>query len=167
MAKPGPRNHRTLSLSHRRFLYCHDCNAVHHVTPFDSAPVFDFDGMEIRELPQDARRYLIDRHSGHRIGNLIKLGEITGEAVALAHPMRINYIETTDGQDTFVLRSVRKHIADPLSYEVIPRQLRLLDVVKKLNQHKNTGQTRWIKIRTDGLLKSQRTAQVADNMRVR
>ena len=133
MAKPGPRTHRVMSLGKRRFLYCHDCNAVHHVTPFDSAPVFEFDGMEIRELPQDDRRNFMDRHSGHRIGELISVGEKTGEAGALVDPMRINYIEATDGQEAFVLRSVRKQIVDSLSYEVLPRQLTFMDVVKTLN----------------------------------
>jgi hypothetical protein len=141
MEKPGPKTHRLMSSSKHRFLYCHDCNAAHRVTPFDSAPVFEMDGMEIHELPQDDRGNFIDRHSGHRIGELIGVGEKTGQAGAVIDPMRIIYIEATDGQESFALRSARKQIADALSYQVLPRQLSFVDVVKTLNQSKNTGQT--------------------------
>jgi hypothetical protein len=108
-------------MSDRRFLYCIDCNAVHHVTPFDTAPIFVSDGLQIRELPQDDRRNFIDRHFGHRINELISVAEtrdVSGDSVDL---MKEAYIETTDGKASFVLRSFRKSIADPLTYEIIPR----------------------------------------------
>jgi hypothetical protein len=116
-------------MSNQRYLYCRDCNAVHHVTPFDTAPEFAVNGVEIQEIPQDDRREFVDRHAGHRIGDLIGVDESREEAQIQGDPMTVRFIEVTDGREFFVLRASRKSIADPLTYEVLPRQLRLWDVL--------------------------------------
>jgi hypothetical protein len=116
-------------MSTHRFLHCRDCNAVHHITAFDRAPVFEMDGLEIRETAQNDRRAFLDLHLDHSIGELNSVEESRGEGGAFVDPMEVNYVEVTDGREFFTLRSFRKSIADPMSYEVLPRQLRLWDAV--------------------------------------
>jgi hypothetical protein len=117
------------TVTNRRFLYCRDCNAVHHVTPFDTAPSYERVGLAIRETPRDDRGQFMDRHSGHRIGDLISVAESCPQGGQSADPMKVTYIEVTDGRESFVLRSFRSSIADPLSYEVLPTQLMLWETV--------------------------------------
>lgn len=90
-------------MSTHRFLYCCDCNAVHHVTEFDREPVFEMDGLEIRERAQDDRRAFIDLHFGHSIGELNSVEESRGEDSAFVDPMEVNYVEVTDGRRSFHL----------------------------------------------------------------
>jgi hypothetical protein len=126
-------------MSDRRFLYCIDCNAVHHVTPFDTAPIFVSDDLQIREFPQDDRRNFIDRHFGHRINELMSVAEDRYVSGDFVDPMKEAYIEVTDGEVSFVLRSFRRSIADPLTYEVIPRQLTFwYDIGATLRKTKRT-----------------------------
>jgi hypothetical protein len=116
-------------MSNQRFLYCHDCNAVHHVTPYDTAPIFLSDGIEIKEIQQDDRRDFLDCHSGHKIGELISLEEQGRDNDAIVDPMKVNQARVTDGRETFVVRSFRTSIAEPLTYQVLPRQLTLSDMI--------------------------------------
>ncbi len=82
----------SLSNRNRRFLYCHDCNAVHRVTPFDSAPVYETDGAELREIPRDDRRDFCDRHVGHGMGELIAIDDRRREPDGFVEPMTVNKI---------------------------------------------------------------------------
>jgi len=116
-------------VSNRRFLYCRDCNAVHHVTPFDTAPAFEIDGGNIREVPQDDRRIFIERHFRHRVDELRSIDATGDEPGEIVDVMKETRFEATDGQAFFVLRSFRISIADPLTYEVLPRQLRFAEFV--------------------------------------
>src|ERR1043165_8234283 len=97
-------------MNRRQFLYCHACNAAHHVTPFDTAPTFEIEGADVREVFQDDRRDLMERHSGHRLGELISAGEVLQESGGISDPMRVNYIEVTNGHEVLLIRSSRKSI---------------------------------------------------------
>jgi len=54
-------------------------------------------------------------HSGHRIGELISAGEVFQESGEISDPMRVNYIEVTNGREVLLIRSSRKSITDPLT----------------------------------------------------
>jgi hypothetical protein len=117
-------------MPNRRFLYCRDCNAIHRVTVFDTAPFFEIDGLNVREVPQDDRRDFLNLHLGHRIGELNSIGEIRDEGDdGNVDPMKVSYVEVTDGREIFIVRSSRRSIADPLFYEVMPRQWRFWEFV--------------------------------------
>jgi len=85
--------------------------------------------VEIREIPRDDRRDFTDLHCGHRLGELISLAETRRDRDEIVDPMKIVYIEVADGGESFVLRSFRRRIADPLSYEVVPRKLMRWDAI--------------------------------------
>lgn len=111
------------------FLYCYNCNAVHRITAFDTPPVFEIDGLNVREIPQDDRRDFMNLHLGHRIGELTSFSETQSKGDEIVDPMKVSYVDVTDGREILVVRSFRRSIADPLSYEVLPRQLRFREFV--------------------------------------
>jgi hypothetical protein len=114
-----------------QFLYCRICNEVHHVTPFDSAPRYDLQGLTVREIFTDDRRQFIDRHFDHEIE---KLRRVTGNHFTIGRlidPMKVGYVEVTNGKEFFILRISRSSIADPVSYQMISRQMTLWEATKE------------------------------------
>jgi hypothetical protein len=151
-------------MSNQRFLYCHNCNAVHHVTPYHTAPIFEIDGIEIQEIPRDDCREFLDRHSGHRIGELIGTDEEHREQGRFVDPMRVNHFGVTDGRETFLVRSFRTSIAEPLKYRVLPRQLTFCNIVG--TTPRNPGVTRQSRIQNiDIEAQLQGTKQRSDKLK--
>jgi hypothetical protein len=114
-----------------QFLYCRICNEVHHVTPFDSAPRYDLEGLTVRKIFTDDRRQFIDRHFDHEIE---KLRRVTGNHFTIGRlidPMKVGYVEVTNGKEFFILRISRSSIADPVSYQMISRQMTLWEATKE------------------------------------
>jgi hypothetical protein len=106
-----------------RYICCRNCNEVHHVTPFDKAPEYIWDDGEAKEIPRDDWRDFMHRHAGHRLEALRSVAEncvVSGEA---ADPMKVDYIEVTNGHDLFLIRSHRKNIEEPLSFELVQGRL--------------------------------------------
>ena len=90
-----------------QFLYCRICNEVHHVTPFDSAPIYDLEGMAVREIFIDDRRQFIDRHFDHEVEKLRSVTANHFPIGRLIDPMKVGYVEVTNGKEFFILRISR------------------------------------------------------------
>ena len=76
----------------QRFLYCLPCNAVHHVTPFDTVPLILMDAGEIREIPRDDCQRFTAGHSGHMIQELISIEDRVEDRAGFLDPMKVKYI---------------------------------------------------------------------------
>jgi len=114
-----------------QFLYCRICNEVHHVTAFDSAPIYDLEGMTVREIFIDDRRQFIDKHFDHEIE---KLRTVTGNRFSIGRlidPMKVGYVEVTNGTEFFILRISRSSITDPVSYQIVSRQMKRWEATKE------------------------------------
>jgi hypothetical protein len=107
---------------HNQFLFCRTCHEVHHLTPFDRAPIYHVEGVTVREIFTDDRRQFVDRHFGHKIEELKSVAENHFPIGWPSDPMKVGYVEVTNGQVSFVLRASRSNIADPVSYKIVPRQ---------------------------------------------
>jgi hypothetical protein len=114
-----------------QFLYCRICNEVHHVTPFDTAPINDLEGMAVREIFIDDRRQFIDRHFDHEVEKLRSVTANHFPIGRLIDPMKVGYVEVTNGKEFFILRISRTSIADPVSYQMISRQMMLWEATKE------------------------------------
>ena len=101
-----------------RFIWCRNCDAVHHVTPFDKAPQYVYLHGQVDELPGDDWRGFMKQHEGHRLEPLKALGEKYFCQGSISDPMGVAYIEVTNGSDLLLLRQSRKNIAEPLSFEL-------------------------------------------------
>ena len=108
----------------RKYIWCRDCNKLHHVTRFDGAPAYIMDGGEEREVARDDGRAFLERHAGHRLETLREVGEKCFPVGAAGDPMRVGYVEATNGRESFVIRSFRRTIVEPLEFELIRGRLR-------------------------------------------
>lgn len=108
-----------------RFLYCRRCGDVHHVTRFDQAPLYHRDAHGVAEIPADDRRAFLDRHAGHRIEELTAVSEAKVRNDRVNDPMTTRSVEVSNGETLFVVRASRKNIAEPLTYRLVPTQLKL------------------------------------------
>ena len=106
---------------HNQFLYCRICHEIHRLTPFDRAPIYLLEGMTLREIFTDDRRQFLDRHRGHEIEELQRVADDRFPIGRPSDPMKVGYVEVTDGHSVFILQVSRSNIADPVTYKVVPR----------------------------------------------
>jgi hypothetical protein len=115
-----------------KFIRCRICNAIHHVTPFDRAPVYSHLPGELEVNSADDWREFMLQHAHHKLEPLHTYGTKYFAAGNAVDPMGVGYIEVTNGQEKFLLRRSRKSIAEPLAYELMKGRIvgmgRVLDV---------------------------------------
>lgn len=108
-----------------RFLYCRRCGDVHRITRFDQAPVYRRDRDGVTEIPADDQRAFLDRHAKHGIEELTAVSETRVQNYRINDPTAVRSVEVSNGETLFTLRTLRRSIAEPLSYRVVPTQLTL------------------------------------------
>jgi hypothetical protein len=101
-----------------RFIWCRNCDAVHHVTSCDRAPQYLYVDGEVDEIPSDDWRAFMKQHEGHRLEPLTSSGEKFICQGSISDPMGVAYVEVTNGCDHLLLRQSRKNIAEPLDFEL-------------------------------------------------
>ena len=106
-----------------KFIWCRNCDAVHHVTSFDKAPLYGYSAEKLEQTPADDWQAFMKQHEGHRIEPLRALGEKYFMNGSLSDPMSVAYIEVTNGEDRLLLRQTRKSIYEPLSFELTAGRL--------------------------------------------
>jgi hypothetical protein len=106
-----------------RYIWCRNCGAIHHVTPFDRAPVYTFHGGEAAETAANDWRDFMARHDGHRLEPMVATGSDYYPNGSAGDPMSIRYLEVSNGSDTLLLRRGRTSITEPFCYMVIDGRL--------------------------------------------
>ena len=106
-------------MSEQKYIWCRDCNEIHHVTPFDRAPAFIVVEGEIQESPVDDWRTFIRQHSSHMLEPLTPIGEKYFPCGHPFDPMKVRYIEVMKGSVRAVIRGFRKSIDEPLRFELV------------------------------------------------
>jgi len=106
-----------------KFIRCRKCDAVHHVTAFDKAPIYILSARGPSETAANDWNDFMGRHAGHRLDSLEATGQVFFPGGVSGDPMAIGYIEATDGKETVLLRRVRARIHEPLRYEIVPGRL--------------------------------------------
>jgi hypothetical protein len=106
-----------------KFIWCRNCDAVHHVTSFDKAPLYGYSAGELEQMPADDWQAFTKQHEGHRLEPLRAFGEKYFMNGSLSDPMSVAYIEVTNGQDRLLLRQTRKSIYEPLTFELTAGRL--------------------------------------------
>lgn len=85
--------------------------------------------MTVREIFTDDRRQFVDRHRGHEIEELKSVPEDRFPIGRPSDPMKVGYVEVTNGHAVFILRVSRSDIADPVTYKIVPRQASIYEGV--------------------------------------
>ncbi len=110
-------------MANEKFIWCRQCDVVHHVNGFDKAPVYAWVGGEVEERPADDWRHFMRRHEGHRLEPLTSVGEKYFPSGSIADPMSVAYVEVSNGRDRLLLRQSRKNIGEPVCFEPIAGRL--------------------------------------------
>lgn len=100
-----------------KYIRCRNCNDVHHVTPFDRAPVYGRVAGEGTEACTDDRRAFLQRHANHKLEALQATGESSfcGDP---SDPMTERYVAVTNGHEDFVLRGFRTRVDQALRFDL-------------------------------------------------
>jgi hypothetical protein len=106
-----------------KFIHCRNCDAVHHVTAFDSASHYSISSGEASETVANDWHDFMARHAGHRLEPFEATGQSYFMDGSSSDPMASGYIEVTDGRQTVLLRRVRSTIQEPLRFEWVPGRL--------------------------------------------
>src|SRR5262245_32637949 len=110
-------------MGNEKFIRCCVCDAVHHVSAFDKAPIYFLVRDEVKAQATDDWRSFMTQHAGHRLEPLKASGEKLFSDGLSPDPMSVVYFEVTNGQDRYVVRRARKSIQEPMSYDLIRGRL--------------------------------------------
>jgi hypothetical protein len=102
-----------------RYIWCRNCGAIHHVTPFDRAPMYALNGDEVAETPANDWREFMARHNGHRLESLAATGSDYYPNGSAVDPMSVRYFEVSNGSDTWLLRRSRASMEEPFRYALV------------------------------------------------
>jgi hypothetical protein len=110
-------------MDNAKFVLCLKCGAVHHVTPFDRAPMRAVSLEQAREPAADDWRIFMDQHAGHALEPLTALGEQRFPEGSASDPMAVAYLRVTNGRREFLLRRSRRSITEPVRFEPVEGSL--------------------------------------------
>jgi hypothetical protein len=100
-----------------KFILCRNCDAIHHVTPFDRSPGYSTIGGDVQESPMDDWRVFVAAHAGH----MLEPFEVTGEkycpAGSVWDPMGVTYIEVTNGKARMLVKRTRTAIDESVQFQ--------------------------------------------------
>jgi hypothetical protein len=106
-----------------RYIWCRNCGAVYHVTPFDRAPMYALNDGEVVEMRANDWREFMARHSGHRLESMVSTGSDYYPNGSAVDPMNVRYLEVSNGTDTLLLRRTRTSIEEPFRYAIVDGRL--------------------------------------------
>jgi hypothetical protein len=105
----------------QKYIWCRNCDEIHHVTPFDKAPAFTVVEGEIQESPVDDWHVFMQRHSSHMLEPLTPIGEKYFPCGHPFDPMNVGYIDVMKGKTKSLMRAFRKSVDEPLRFEFVQR----------------------------------------------
>lgn len=117
-----------LVMLEEKYVWCCNCNEIHHITPFDKASLFAFREGEVREVAMDDWRAFMRQHWGHKLERLRGSGKRYTPGKTW-DPMETRYVEVTNGRELFVLKAFRKSIEEPLRFEIVRGRLGAGEVI--------------------------------------
>ena len=119
----------------KKLIRCTKCNQVipnyegYAVTQAQSLPGVEWSGADLAQ----AKEFLL-AHSGHPLEELsIEMDVLTSEKPAY-DPMGVTFILASKADRKFLIRGTRKALDQPVSYEIIPGKLKLLNVSLKIQE---------------------------------
>ena len=114
-------------MAEERFIWCRNCNQVHHVTVHDQAPRYPSNQKTDDGVATDDWRAFMSRHAGHPLEALHSCAPDLWQGGG-SDPVQQRYIEVTNGRDWFVVRGFRPRIDESLRFEVERGRLRTTTV---------------------------------------
>ncbi len=100
---------------------CINCNVIYEVTPFDRSPEYRYskETGEYYEIKKDDLAAFERAHKKHRKEDLTVIESSQYSEGAYFDPLRVTYIEATNGKETFLVKRWRKTVAEAVRYELV------------------------------------------------
>ncbi|MFQ5682845.1 MAG: hypothetical protein ACE5HC_06175 [Candidatus Binatia bacterium] len=118
-----------------KFIWCRNCNEIHHVSPYDKVPTYVVAEGYVKETPTDDWRKFMHRHDGHKLERLEGASEKITPSGQAVDPMSVGYIEVTNGQESFLLRSSRRRIEEPVSFQLMRGRIGLTHTTLEIQEN--------------------------------
>jgi hypothetical protein len=106
-----------------RYIWCRNCDAIHRVSRFDRAPLYNFTDGEVQEAVANDWCDFMARHAGHKLEPMMATGNDYYPDGSAIDPMSVRYVEVSNGNDTLLLCRSRASIEDPFRYKVVDGRL--------------------------------------------
>jgi hypothetical protein len=105
----------------KKLLRCADCNVIYEITPFDQCPEYAVSGDagEYHEIRKNDLADFERSHRGHRQEHLSVVEGSQYSEGAYFDPLRVTYLEVTNGKEVFLVKRWRKTIAEAMRYELV------------------------------------------------
>jgi hypothetical protein len=120
----------------RKFIRCSQCNQVipnyggYAVAQARSLPGVEWSSGDLAQ----AKKFLL-AHSGHPLEELsVEMDGLTSEKPSY-DPIGLTFIVASKADRKFLIRGTRKALGQPVSYEIIPGKLKLLNVSLKIQEY--------------------------------
>ena len=115
-----------------KLIHCIECNTICNITPFDQSPKFNDTGTpdKYHEIEMNDFADFLRKHRGHRKETLSILENSLYSEGAYSDPMRITYLEATNGRETFLMKRWRNSIDEDLRYDLIQGKLEVTRTVE-------------------------------------
>jgi len=100
---------------------CLQCNEIFCPTRYDTYPSYDIDvgNGTLKEVKRDDFSDFKITHKGHKIEELQVIKGSFCSHYAYWEPVREDYLQVTDGFEVYTIRRWRKHISEPLKYQIV------------------------------------------------
>jgi hypothetical protein len=131
--------------------HCKDCDEVFAFTGFDHSPQYQYlpEKGIYREENLEERVAHTAKHDGH---HLKKLRLIKGTMISerdYREPVKETYFEATNGRERFVIKKWRGDINEPMSYELIPGSLKIINYVYEVREREIKKE--WLRVTSQSL----------------
>lgn len=112
-----------------KMLRCVRCNELISVTEYDSAPEYYYNEniKDFAERPRDDRKTFKLKHRGHKLEELDVIGGSYISQWPYVEPVKEGFFHVTNGKEIFLVRKWRDTINDPVSYELIGGDIKIID----------------------------------------
>lgn len=105
----------------QKLIRCKKCDKIFKMTSHDKSPEYkyDEDNDELIEIMKNDRKQFLQEHKGHPKEELTIIKDSYVSEYSYGEPIRVHYIEATNGRERFVIKVWRKKIDASLNYEVV------------------------------------------------
>jgi hypothetical protein len=116
----------------KKLVHCINCKAVYEITPFDQRPEYHYSDTSGEYYAKEKNDELdfAQQHRGHRIEELTILENTRYSEGRYFDPQRIQYFETTNGKDTFLIKRWRKSVLNPVRHDIVPGRLEVQKTIE-------------------------------------
>lgn len=103
---------------------CIDCNKVINMTEWDFCAHHEWREGEIKELEGNDRKAFEQRHKNHMTEELTPVTPAISDKPH-AEPLKVSYLEASNGNRRYLIKRWRRTIDDPCKYEIIDGRLQI------------------------------------------